>query len=78
MYRHHVEPRGQLYVPKEESFPIPLKYIDVSRTTHTNLDVMQDCHSEKLTLSGEQTLHWNSRWKAEMMIIGTLMATESF
>ena len=23
----------------EESFPIPLKYIDVSRTTHTNLDI---------------------------------------
>ena len=26
----------------EESFPIPLKFIDVSRTTHTNLDVMQE------------------------------------
>ena len=26
----------------EESFPIPLKYIDVSRTTRTNLDVMQE------------------------------------
>ena len=29
-------------MPKEESFPIPLLYIDVSRTTHTNLDVMQE------------------------------------
>ena len=27
---------------REESFPIPLKYIDVSRTTHTNLDVKQE------------------------------------
>ena len=27
---------------REESFPIPLKYIDVSRTTRTNLDVMQE------------------------------------
>ena len=36
-YRHHVEPRVQLCVPKEETFPIPLKYIDVTRTTHTNL-----------------------------------------
>ena len=26
-------------MPREESFPIPLKYIDVSRTTRTNLDV---------------------------------------
>ena len=39
IYRHHVEPRVELYSPKEESFPIPLKYIDVTRTTHTNLDV---------------------------------------
>ena len=42
MYRHHVEPRVKLYSPREESFPIPLKYIDVSRPTHTNLDVMQE------------------------------------
>ena len=39
IYRHHVEPRVALYSPREESFPIPLKYIDVTRTTHTNLDV---------------------------------------
>ena len=42
IYRHHVEPRVKLYSPTEESFPIPLKYIDVSRTTHTNLDVEQE------------------------------------
>ena len=42
IFRHHVEPRVKLYSPKEESFPIPLKYIDVSRTTHTNLDVKQE------------------------------------
>ena len=40
--RHHVEPRVKLYSLREESFPIPLKYIDVSRTTHTNLDVKQE------------------------------------
>ena len=40
--RHHVEPRVTLYSVREESFPIPLKYIDVSRTTHTNLDVKQE------------------------------------
>ena len=39
IYRHHVEPRVKLYSPREESFLIPLKYIDVTRTTHTNLDV---------------------------------------
>ena len=40
--RHHVEPRVKLYSPREESFPIPLKYIDVSRTIHTNVDVKQE------------------------------------
>ena len=40
--RHYVEPRVKLYSPREESFPIPLKYVDVSRTTHTNLDVKQE------------------------------------
>ena len=40
--RHHVEPRVKLYSPREESFSIPLKYIDVSRTPHTNLDVKQE------------------------------------
>ena len=39
---HHNEPRVQLYVPKEETFPIPLKYIDVRRSIHTDLDVMQE------------------------------------
>ena len=40
--RHHVESRVNLYSPREESFPVPQKYIDVSRTTHTNLDVKQE------------------------------------
>ena len=29
-------------MPKEETLLIPLKYIDVTRTTHTNLDVKQE------------------------------------
>ena len=37
IYRHHVEPRVQLYVPEEETFPISLKYIDVTRAAHTKL-----------------------------------------
>ena len=40
IYRHHVEPRVKLYVLKEESFPIPMKYIDVTRKTHTPLDML--------------------------------------
>ena len=42
IYRHHVELRVKLYSPREESFPIPVTYIDVSRTTRTNLDVKQE------------------------------------
>ena len=30
IYRHHMEPRVQLCVPNEETFPVPLKYIDVT------------------------------------------------
>ena len=36
--RHHVEPRVKLCMPTEELFRIPMKYIDVTRTTHTSLD----------------------------------------
>ena len=50
MYRHHIEPRVQLHVPKEETFTIPLKCIDVTRATHTNLDVLQETRIDD---------HWN-------------------
>ena len=44
-------PRDHLHVPKAETFPIPLKNIDVTRSTHTNLHVMQ----EKRTIND----YWN-------------------
>ena len=46
IYRHHVEPRVKLYVPREESFPVPLKYFDVTRTTDTSLDAMLEKNIE--------------------------------
>ena len=42
IYSHQNEPRVQPYVPKEETFPIPLKYIDVTWSNHTDLDVLQE------------------------------------
>ena len=42
IYRHHTEPRVLLCVLKEETLPIPLKYSDVTRSTHTDLDIMQE------------------------------------
>ena len=41
-----MEPRVKLYVPKEESFLIPLKYINVTRTRKTSLDVLLEKHVE--------------------------------
>ena len=33
IYRHHNKPRAQLFVPKEETFRIPFKFIDVQDCT---------------------------------------------
>ena len=57
IYRHHVEPRVKLYVQTEESFPTPMKYIDVTRTTDTHLDVMLEKHIED---------HWNVDGEREL------------
>ena len=57
IHRHHVEPRVKLYMPKEESFPIPLKYIDVTRTTDTSPDVMLEKQIEDYwNVDGEKDL----------------------
>ena len=48
IHSHHNEPRVQLFVPKEETFPILLKYIDVTRATHTDEDVMQEKRTDYL------------------------------
>ena len=34
--------RVQLYLPKGETFPVPLKYTDVTRSTHTDLGVVKE------------------------------------
>ena len=44
IYRHHVDTRVKLYSPREETFPIPLKYIDVTRTTHNLGRVARKLH----------------------------------
>ena len=74
IYRHHVEPRVKLYVPREASFPFPLKYIDVTRATSTSLDVMLDEKPPgRCTWSGERLTRkqttsrpdnvWPDMWK---------------
>ena len=43
-------------MPKEETFPIPLKYIDVTRSTYTDLDVMQEKRVDNFCSRFEQKL----------------------
>ena len=56
-YRHHVEPRVNLYVPREDSLPIPLRYIEVTRVTSTTLDVMLERRIDD---------HWNIEGDREL------------
>ena len=51
IYRHHAEPRVKLFVPREESFPIPLRYIDVTRATSKTFDVMLECRIDDIGTS---------------------------
>ena len=59
---HHNEPRVQLCVPKGEAFPIPLKYIDVTRSTHTILGVLQEKRlDDNWTVDSKR--HLSNSWK---------------
>ena len=42
LVRHHVKPRKELYVPSEEDIPIPMKFLDVTRFTYTDLDSLSE------------------------------------
>ena len=55
-FGHHFQRRIQLYVSKEESFPIPLKYIDFINSTHTDLDVTQENELMIIGMSMEKIL----------------------
>ena len=57
----HNEPRNQLYVPKEETVPNPLKNIDVTRSTQNGFVVVQ----KKIVLycNVESSKHWSDSSK---------------
>ena len=48
IYRYHVDSGVQLYMPERRN--IPLNYIDVTRMTHTNLDLLRESRVDD---------HWN-------------------
>ena len=67
-------------MPKEESFLIPTKYIDVARTTHTSLDVMMEKHIEdNWNVDGERELFdaWTGFTRFILLNKGHLMGTLS-
>ena len=35
---HHLKPRLKMFVPTEQTLPIPVEYLDIMRTTVTNID----------------------------------------
>ena len=44
--RHHVELRVKLYVPREETFPTPMTYIDGTSNAHASMDALLEKHIE--------------------------------
>ena len=62
IYRHHVEPGVKLYMPREESFRNSLKYIDVSRITHTSLNALLEKQIDD---------YWNVDGERELSDAGT-------
>ena len=59
IYRHHVQRRVKLYVPKGGSFPLPLKYIDPVRRAHTTLDALLESQiDDRWNVDGDRDLSW--------------------
>ncbi len=46
--RHHKVPRKTLYMPKAADFPLPLEYVDISRTTYTDLETTKEQKNRRL------------------------------
>ena len=77
IYRHHGEPRVKLYVPKEESFPLPFEYIDLVSRTNTTLDVLLESRIDDYwNVDGDGPLSPSSRYHLKD-ICGTGKINES-
>ena len=69
IYRHHNEriSRSNL-CRKEETFPTPLKYVDVTWSTHTDLGVMQEkCMDDNWNIDENRSL--SDSWKGFTKIV---------
>ena len=64
-------------MPKEETFPMLLKYIDVTRTTNTSMDVMIEKHiGDYCSVDGEKEL--SDAWTVHMVREETYKKTRYF
>ena len=91
IYRHYVVLRVKLDMPREETFPIPTKYIDATRTTYTSLDVLLEKHIEDdWNVGGEKefircmdSLHkihlieWKGTWWVHIVRVETYEETNN-
>ena len=64
--RHHRRPRTDLFVPTEEDCPIPLKWIDVMRFTHTSLPEFK---LKGLTITGLKTKTYHLKMNGQGILV---------
>ena len=53
LIRHHRRPRQTLYVPHDEDCPLPTKWLDIFRTTETDLESLSERRVEDF---------WSTTW----------------
>ena len=73
IYRHHVEPRVKLHSPREESFHIPLKYLDVTRDQNftRNFFILRTRNSKKPSTSLSSPT-WHAHIARVLVCLGAL------
>ena len=70
LIRHHKTPRTKLYVPTEDESPIPLKFLDIFRSTKTDLEGKKESEFDDYwTETGDKELSdpWTGRTRFEIL-----------
>ena len=70
--RHHRTPRRDLFIPTEDEFAIPLKYIDILRITQTDLSTRAEKRVDDLWTADEGNSKLSNLWAgyARFVVIG--------
>ena len=56
IHRNHEEPRAKLYVPDDDTFPIPLKYVKVTRQKKSDINNFSTCTVKDLRFHANNSL----------------------